>query len=232
MKRLAALAALAALAGCASMDEGRGLRPVANPSAVVAAELAFARLAQEKGQWTAFRKYATADAVMFMPQPVNARDWLARQTDPPEAVKWQPTEVWASCDGSLAVSHGNWQRPDGSTGTFTTIWQRRRDEEYRWVLDQAEPAPATPVPADPDAIASIGAKVADCPAGGPRPASSALATVDWGQAPGTRGAGRSVDGTLAFEWALQVDGGRLLTVTMRQGNAMPTVFEARVPAGS
>ena len=46
-----------ALAVCGVSGDARryNLRPTANPSAVVAAELAFARAAQEKGQWTAFR---------------------------------------------------------------------------------------------------------------------------------------------------------------------------------
>src|SRR3546814_5917844 len=85
--------ALLSLAGCAS-PSGRGDlydRPLAaNPSAFIAAELAFARLAQDKGQWTAFRETAAADAVMFMPQRVLARDWLKGRADPAQAVTWQP----------------------------------------------------------------------------------------------------------------------------------------------
>ena len=81
---------------------------------VVAAEIAFARAAQEKGQWTAFAEYATDDAVMFVPEPVVARDWLRRQTDPPQPVQWQTHQVWSSCDGTLAVTKGAWQRPDGT----------------------------------------------------------------------------------------------------------------------
>ncbi|MBU0792504.1 MAG: hypothetical protein KJ752_00875, partial [Alphaproteobacteria bacterium] len=56
----------------------------ANPSAVVAAELGLARLAREEGQWTALRKEAEKDAVIFAPGPVNAPDWLKQQADPAE----------------------------------------------------------------------------------------------------------------------------------------------------
>src|SRR5690606_35236327 len=94
----------------------------ASPGEVVAAELAFARLAQEKGQWTAFLGTSTSDAVMFVPQPVNAHEWLRRQSNPAEAVRWQPHQVWSSCDGTLAVTKGAWQRPDRSVGYFTTGW--------------------------------------------------------------------------------------------------------------
>src|SRR5690606_39127749 len=105
MRRFAAIALAAALAACATAPRDRtDLRPNANPSAVIAAEMAFARAAQEKGQWTAFRQYATRDAVMFVPEPVNAQQWLRGQADPAQAVTWQPYQVWSSCDGSFAVS--------------------------------------------------------------------------------------------------------------------------------
>src|SRR3546814_9974454 len=104
---------LLSLAGCAS-PSGRGDlydRPLAaNPSAFIAAELAFARLAQDKGQWTAFRETAAADAVMFMPQRVLARDWLKGRADPAQAVTWQPHAVTISCDGNAGATTGAWQR--------------------------------------------------------------------------------------------------------------------------
>src|SRR5690606_6301016 len=98
----------------------------ADPGKVIAAELAFARAALEKGQWTAFAEFAADDAVMFVPQPVDAGEWLRKQRDPAQAVRWQPHQVWSSCDGTLAVTKGAWQRPDASVGYFTTVWQRNR----------------------------------------------------------------------------------------------------------
>ncbi|MGZ3199005.1 MAG: hypothetical protein ACXWI5_04185, partial [Croceibacterium sp.] len=69
---------------CAGSGEARrnGLRPTANPSAVIATELAYSRAAQEKGQWTAFRDYAADDAIMFDPQTVKAKDWLKGRANP------------------------------------------------------------------------------------------------------------------------------------------------------
>ena len=86
------------------------MRLSANPSAVVAAEIAFNRLAQEKGQWTAFRETAAKDAVMFVPQMANAQAWLKGRKDPPASVKWQPEKVLMSCNGSIGVTTGPWQR--------------------------------------------------------------------------------------------------------------------------
>ena len=77
-----------------------------DPSSVIAAEIAFNRLAQQKGQWTAFRETAADDAVMFVPQRVVAKDWLKKQADPPASVSWSPSIVYVSCDGLLAASTG------------------------------------------------------------------------------------------------------------------------------
>ena len=40
---------------------------LAQAGTAVEAERDFNRLAQTEGQWTAFRRYATGDAVMFVP---------------------------------------------------------------------------------------------------------------------------------------------------------------------
>ena len=71
-----------------------------DPSSVIAAEIAFNRLAQKKGQWTAFRETAADDAVMFVPQRVVAKDWLKKQADPPASVSWSPSIVYVSCDAA------------------------------------------------------------------------------------------------------------------------------------
>ena len=159
MKRAILFLALAVTA-CASAAPrqypGVKLKPSANPSTVIAAELAFAQLAQAKGQWTAFRATATADAEMFVPQRVNAQSWLKGKADPAVSVKWQPHEVFMSCDGSYGVTRGAWQGPKAA-GYFTTVWQRQKDGGFKWALDMGDPV-ATPLAA-PEMIA---AKVADC----------------------------------------------------------------------
>lgn len=109
-----------------------------DPSSVFAAEIAFNRLAQEKGQWTAFRETAAEDAVMFVPQRVMAKQWLKGKADPPKAVSWAASQVHVSCDGDLAASTGSWKRPDGSAGYFTTIWRRDKKGRWRWILDHGD----------------------------------------------------------------------------------------------
>ncbi|MFA6219036.1 MAG: hypothetical protein WC692_04560 [Erythrobacter sp.] len=211
--RIAAILLALALAACASGPDPRDryarlLTPVANPSKVVAAELAFARAAQEKGQWTAFRQFATEDAVMFVPEPVNAQEWLRKQADPAQAVAWQPHEVWSSCDGSLAVTRGAWQRPGGTFGYFTTVWQRdSKTGEYRWVMDQGD-ALTTPL-IEPEFIATT---IASCE-GAPSPLLFPLADGS------ASFSGRSRDATLDWRVAVLPDKSRVVTLSYWDGRA-------------
>jgi hypothetical protein len=204
--------------------------PVANPDEVVAAERAFARAVQEKGQWTAFAEYAAEDAVMFVPQAVKARDWLAGRANPQGGVSWQPHEVWMSCDGSLAVTRGAWQRPDGSVGYFTTVWTLGEDEGgYRWILDQGD-ALAGPLAAP----AAIQQTVGDCPFTG----SSGMPEADLREldAEALRagaaavGSGWSADGTLAYRYAVQPSGAREFEVLIVKGGRVEDVVHSEVAA--
>ena len=198
------------------LKRGRhGLRPIANPSAVIATELAFAREAQEKGQWRTFRDYAADDAIMFVPQQTDAKAWLKGRAEPQAAVKWQPYEVWMSCDGSLAVTKGAWQRPSG-VGYFTTVWQRQKNGSYKWVLDQGDDL-AQPLP-QPEMIAG---NVADCSR--PSPPSippEAGRTVGW-----------SDDGTLQWMVEVKPDNSRSFKVNRWTGNGYEEVLRSDVAAG-
>ena len=186
----------------------------ADPGKVVATELAFARAAQEKGQWTAFAEFAADDAVMFVPEPVNAKEWLRRQANPTQAVRWQPHQVWSSCDGTIAVAKGAWQQPDGSTGYFTTVWERQRNGEYKWVMDQGD-ALEQPL----EAPEMIGSAVADCAS---KP--SLLLTVS---ADGDRRAGTSRDGTL--HWSVEATGkARVVQVSYWNGSDWHAAIQERV----
>lgn len=225
MKRLAPALAVAMLAtACAggSGGQGRDARALAsgklaaNPSALIAAEIAFNRMAQEQGQWTTFREYAAPDAVMFVPQTVNAADWLKGRADPPASVEWQPHEAWISCDGSLGAARGAWQQPDGSTGYFTTVWQRQKDGDYKWVMDQGD-ALTNPLKA-PDMLS---ATVADCtkpPA--PRP------TPQW--IDGDIRGGAANDQTLAWMTRVRPDNSRSVSVEYWDGSRWQNVIQSQV----
>jgi len=232
-RALIALSLVALVAGpAAEARRGHyfGGRPgpgTANPSELVATEIAFNRRAKEKGQWAAFREYADQDAVMFVPQAVRAKTWLSNQKEPATSLSWEPYDVWMSCDGSLGVTKGAWTRSDGTVGYYTTIWKRQgkrsKDAEYRWVLDQGDTL-AKPLD-QPDFLR---ASVSDCPKrGDPRPA-------DRPDAPpptfGPQGSGSSDDGTLSWHYAVEPDGARTVTISfLKDGKVEDTIYRVAAP---
>jgi hypothetical protein len=251
LKRLATgLALLALVGGAQTQTQAQDRRPergmrggpggshfaYANPSAAIAAEIAFAQLARDKGQWTAFKATAAVDAVMFAPAMVLAQAWLNNRANPPVPLTWQPHQVWSSCDGSLMVTTGAWQR-SGKHGWFTTVWQRQEKGGYKWVFDHGDET-KEPV-AEPDMISAL---VATCPErrAGPRPA---------GPPPGARGKpakqpkvppipfdptqreGRSTDGTMTWRVTANAAGTHDFSAQMQVDGQMQEIRAEHVAGG-
>lgn len=218
MRLVLAAVALSLVAGCAQGPDPRKRPLAANPSAYVAAEIAFARLAQEKGQWTAFRETSAPDAVMFVPQRVKARDWLKAQANPAEAVKWQPHAVYVSCDGNAGATTGAWQK-GGGNGYFTTVWLRDPiSGKINWVLDHGDALTAPR--AAPDFIES---KQAKC---GSRPA----VPIEAGDEGDDMAVGLSPDQTLSWTSTVHPDQSRRLVIRLWDGKTMATVIDDKVAA--
>lgn len=120
----------------------------AQPSTIVRTELAFARMAREDGQWTAFREFAAPAGAMLHGRNglVPALAVLEGLADPASSVQWAPRRVVMSCDGEFAISQGRYLDPEGLVGTFITIWQRQPDNEYRWIYDGGGPDVPQPAP--------------------------------------------------------------------------------------
>jgi hypothetical protein len=218
MRLVLAVVTLSLVAGCAQGPDPRKRPLAANPSAYVAAEIAFARLAQEKGQWTAFRETSAPDAVMFVPQRVKARDWLKAQANPAEAVKWQPHAVYVSCDGNAGATTGAWQKGSGN-GYFTTVWLRDPiSGKINWVLDHGDALTAPR--AAPDFIES---KQAKC---GSRPA----VPIEAGDEGDDMAVGLSPDQTLSWTSTVHPDQSRRLVIRLWDGKTMATVIDDKVAA--
>lgn len=189
-----------------------------DPETAVDAERAFNRAAQTEGQWTAFRRFMTDDAVIFTPQPVKAKDALPLK-NPPIAVQWWPAESYVSCDGKIAVNTGPWARPKGS-GYFTTVWVRQADGHFKWVYDGGD-ALTVPrgVPEKPKVV-----KASCKPLNGFFNVD--IAMVGGGQS----GRGQSPDGTLYWGWATNDDGARLFRVYLWTGRAFVNVLTNDIDA--
>ncbi len=189
-------------------------------TSAIDAEHAFARDAQRIGQWTAFRKWAAPDAVVFTPHPAAAHEALPAK-DPPKAIKWAPAHSWVSCDGRTAVNTGPWWKVDDSLGGyFTTVWQRG-SSGWRWIYDGGGPARGkAPSTAHPRTYrATCGRKAPGAPAIPPAAATSR-----------DEGRGQSADRTLAWRWKVEKDGARELRVLQWNGIRYAQVLYNDVPA--
>jgi hypothetical protein len=199
------------------------------------AERAFAADAQKIGQWTAFRKWSTEDALMFAPQPVNAHEFLKDRKDPPVSVFWWPGRSFVSCDGSYSVNTGPWVGQIGKTqGYFTTVWKRQPDGGWKWVYDggdalkepRAEGGDIQPARASCDGKA-IGATVL---VGGTHEPASLTGMGNEFAGPQTNGSGQSPDGTLAWSWTVGPKGERHFIVQLWNGRSYETVIDDQVAA--
>lgn len=206
-----------------------GFTITARPGTALEAEYAFAREAQRAGQWTAFRKYADRDAVMFNPQAVWAHEFLKGRKDPPHSVNWGPDKAISSCDGRTTVTTGPWTMVVGpSQGYFTTVWQSERGA-WKWVYDAGADLPAPrPIVARPVELKgscrgrASGAPLRKPPAN-PLPAAGAATPPDYG-------IGQSADRTLGWEWQVQANGARQFRVFLWNGSRYEQVLFDSVSA--
>jgi hypothetical protein len=194
--------------------------PSPAPVTAIDAERAFIADAHTIGQWVAFRKWSSEDAVLFGPQPENAHAALKDAPEPKVAIFWWPGQSFVSCDGNLAVNTGPWVRGGGKkVGFFTTVW-RRKDGEWRWIYDgggdldtpRAEGGDIKPV-------------VATCPRlpVPPPPQHEMPADVKWQT-------GSSKDGTLNWFWAVSPDGSRTFTTMIWDGRQHKVVIADKIAA--
>ena len=185
------------------------------------AERAFVADAQKLGQWTAFRKWAAADAIMFLPQAGSAQEWLKGKADPPVPVYWWPGRSYVSCDGGTAINTGPWVRQWGkSVGYFTTVWQRQADGSWKWTLDHGDVLTTARAEGG-----DIKARQASCAKASKTPAPKLGLTRG-----GKSGGGQSTDGSLAWRWLVRTDGSRTFEALQWNGKAWNTVISDSVEA--
>lgn len=194
---------------------------IGDPGRVAAADIAFARMARDEGQWTAFRATAAAGAVVHGTNgPVPVEAFIAGRSDPPIATAWTPNTIWASCDGTLSVTFGRLQVPSGEVGSYVTVWELQSDRSYKWIYDigaiddpQPEPEAGPDIPEGEEVIivpgmSTIEGRVADCA----QPGEIYSQTMPEMAQGTSAGSGQSDDRTLAWQWYHLPDGTRTISV--------------------
>lgn len=112
---------------------------------VRAAESAFARTMAERN-FAAFSSHLSAEAVFFARQGVLrgaaavAAAWQPYFEEEEAPFSWEPAQVEVLDSGDLALSSGPVRDPDGhQVGTFTSVWRREADGQWRIVFDKGCP---------------------------------------------------------------------------------------------
>lgn len=182
---------------------------------VIDAERAFAADAQTIGQWSAFRKWSVDDATMFVPQPINAHEFLRDRKDPAKAIDWWPTAAWVSCDGTLAVDTGGWKGPDGSVGYFTTVWKKQASGGWKWIVDSGDSLKRARRQSK-----HVQVHVASC---------SGRAHYE-GLYIGNMSGGAASDGSLNWHWTAKEDGSRIVQAGMWNGRRFEQMIDNRIAA--
>jgi hypothetical protein len=197
-------------------------------ASAVDADIAFARDAKRIGQWSAFRKWADTDAVMFTPQAVWAKTFLKSLKNPPGSISWRPTQSFVSCDGRTAVNTGPWFTQDSRlAGYFTTVWQKSA-AGWRWVYDGG--IPATAKGAGRSTLRIRSASCTGSALGAPIKAPPKLSPKQSVTSPQDNGRGESADKTLGWDWKVTSGGERTLHVYLWTGGRYSEVIHAITPA--
>ncbi|HEY9236519.1 MAG TPA: DUF4440 domain-containing protein, partial [Phenylobacterium sp.] len=143
--------------------------PGAHPSAVVAAERAFAADGLALGIKRSFLKHAAPEAIVLAPDPVKVSEFYGAKPDeahPP--LVWWP--LWAAIarSGDLGFTSGPATFGGKPSGWFFTVWARQPDGGWKWIYDggapsdhsAAAPQGSTPVYLAPATGPAVDAKAA------------------------------------------------------------------------
>jgi hypothetical protein len=130
--------------------------PVVEP--VLRAELAFARLADQKGIRTAFLTWLVNDAKVFNPRMVSAKELYGSEPGDAGHLVWYPEAMGISGSGDLAWSLGPWTYAPKKgeavlvSGHFLSVWRKQADGRWKVVADIGVPHAAPERPIEPFAI--------------------------------------------------------------------------------
>ena len=123
-----------------------------SPADVANAELAFAKLASEKGISASFLANFADGSHILNPEPTDARAHYAAEKDP-AFLSWRPTWVGLSASGDLAYSTGPWEyrvTKDAAPlaqGHFLSLWAKQADGTWKVAFDCGVPHAAHAEPA-------------------------------------------------------------------------------------
>ncbi|WP_312166913.1 DUF4440 domain-containing protein [Phenylobacterium sp.] len=113
----------------------------ADPSAVVAAERAFAADGLALGIKRSFLKHSAPDAILLAPDPVKAHELYAGRPDKPHPpLVWWPLWAGIARSGDLGFTTGPTTFGGQENGWYFTVWARQADGGWKWIYDGGAPS--------------------------------------------------------------------------------------------
>jgi ketosteroid isomerase-like protein len=137
-------------AAAALLLAGAAPSPPAHVAPVVEAERAFSAAAQTGDTGAAFRRYVDPDrGILFVPDAAPAKPWFDAGHVPHGRLVWWPVYAGMAASGDLGFSTGPFEAGEGEEadhGWYFTIWGKRADGTWRWILDYGTPTSDKPAP--------------------------------------------------------------------------------------
>jgi ketosteroid isomerase-like protein len=110
--------------------------PPLTPAPVVAAERAFAADGVALGIKQSFLQHMADDAIVFQPDPVNAREAISAQSDRPgPKLEWWPVWAGIAASGDFGFTTGPYAVDGARRGHYVTIWKKQADGAWKWLYD-------------------------------------------------------------------------------------------------
>lgn len=111
-------------------------------NALAAEESRFAAYSVAHGMRDAFVEFFADDSVLLRPDPVNGRDYMKAQKNPPIVLDWKSQLAIVAGSGELGLSTGPWKAASktdpaepASFGQFFSIWQKQKDGAWKVLID-------------------------------------------------------------------------------------------------
>ncbi len=109
---------------------------------LAAEEARFAAWSVRHGMRDAFVEFFADDSILLRPDPVNGRDYMRAQSNPPIVLDWRSSLAVLSASGDLGMSTGPWvstSKTDPAApaahGQFFSVWQRQPNGQWKVLID-------------------------------------------------------------------------------------------------
>ena len=114
-------------------------------AAMIAAEISFSKLSQEKGNRKALLQFIDSNGVLLRPNSYplvggNAIDLISQANDSSYSMNWQPMGAGVAESGELGYTYGVYtvslkNKDTLIHGTYVNIWKKQPDGTWKLALD-------------------------------------------------------------------------------------------------